>query len=134
MTLESIHTVDAPQAIGPYSQAMRCGEWIFCSGQIPIDPHTNQPELFAGDVALQTALALSNLSAVLQAAGASLAHVVKTTVFLTSMQDFAAMNVVYEKYFAPHRPARSCVAVAQLPKNVAVEIDAVAVRSDASAR
>lgn len=125
MTLESITTPTAPAAIGPYSQAMRVGDWLYCSGQIPLDPATNQ--LVGGnDIAAQTAQVLANLRAVLTAAGGSLANVVKTTVFLTNLQDFAAMNQVYAEYFGAHRPARACVQVSRLPRDVALEIDAVA--------
>jgi 2-iminobutanoate/2-iminopropanoate deaminase len=98
--------------------------WVFCSGQIPIDPATG--ELVEGDIAAQTDQVLKNLAAVLKAAGASLARVVKTTVFLSDMGDFVSMNEVYAKHFGDHRPARAAVAVKTLPKNVDVEIEAVA--------
>ena len=127
MPLQSIHTPNAPAAIGPYSQAIRAGNLLFVSGQIPVDPATQQLQLFAGDVAQQTALVLRNLAAILGAAGASLAQVAKTTVFLQNLADFGAMNGAYEAAFGAHRPARACVEVARLPKDVAVEIDAVAV-------
>jgi 2-iminobutanoate/2-iminopropanoate deaminase len=122
--LESVHTDGAPGAIGPYSQAVRVDGWVFCSGQIPIDPETG--ELVGGDIRSQTDQVLRNLSAVLGASGASLARVVKTTVFLADMDDFGGMNEVYARHFGDHRPARAAVAVKTLPKNVDVEIEAVA--------
>lgn len=122
--MQCIHTMNAPQAVGPYSQAVRVDGWIYCSGQIAIDPATNQ--LVPGDAAAQAQRVLANLAAVLGAAGASLHHVVKTTVYLKNMDDFAAVNAVYAEAFGDHRPARACVEVARLPKEVAVEIDAVA--------
>lgn len=124
--LSVIHTDAAPKAIGPYSQAIVTGNWVFASGQIPIDPATGT--VIEGDIAAQTDRVLQNLAAVLQAAGSSLRRVVKTTVYLANMADFAAMNEVYAHYFADHRPARSTVEAGALPRNVAVEIDAVALR------
>jgi len=121
---EAIATKEAPQAIGPYSQAIKAGGFIFSSGQIAIDPATGS--VIEGDVAAQTERVLKNLTAVLAAAGSSLNKVVKTTVFLKSMGDFATMNEVYGKHFGSHRPARSTVEVARLPKDVLVEIDVVA--------
>lgn len=115
---------DAPAAIGPYSQAIRSGLFVFCSGQVPLDPASGA--LVAGGVEDQTERALENLVAVLGAAGLSLADVVKTTVFLVSMDDFAAMNEVYARYFTEDPPARSTVAVAALPKGARVEIEAIA--------
>jgi 2-iminobutanoate/2-iminopropanoate deaminase len=120
-----IHTDDAPGAIGPYSQAMVHGGLVYTAGQIALDPATG--DLVEGDVAAQTERVMRNLSAVLGAAGASLQSVVKTTVFLRDMADFAPMNEVYGKHFGGHRPARSTVAVAGLPRNVSVEIEAIAV-------
>ena len=120
----AISTRDAPAAVGPYSQAIRAGTFVFCSGQIPLDPSGS---LVGGGVVEQTAQVLDNLSAVLAAAGLSLGDVVKTTVFLTSMDDFAAMNTVYQRYFAEVPPARSTIAVAALPKGASVEIEAVAI-------
>jgi 2-iminobutanoate/2-iminopropanoate deaminase len=117
-------TDDAPAAIGPYSQAVAVGGFVFCSGQIPLDPTTM--ELLDGDVSEQTDLVLRNLSAVLEASGASMASVVKTTVFLKDMGDFAAMNEVYARHFGQHRPARAAVQAARLPKDVAVEIECIA--------
>ena len=119
-----IATKSAPQAIGPYSQAIRSGGFVFTSGQVALDPATGK--VVAGDVAAQTERVLENLAAVLAAAGSSLNKVVKTTVFLKSMGDFATMNEVYGKHFGAHRPARSTVEVARLPKDVLVEIDVIA--------
>lgn len=119
-----IETDQAPGAIGPYSQAVAVDGWIFCSGQIPIDPATG--DLVGGDIAAQTDQVLKNVAAVLAAAGGGLSHVVKTTVFLADMGDFAAMNEVYARHFGDHRPARAAVAVRTLPKNVSVEIEAIA--------
>ncbi len=122
--LKPVKTDQAPGAIGPYSQAMSVDGWVFCSGQIPIDPATG--ELVGGDIGVQTDQVLKNLAAVLEAAGASLSRVVKTTVFLSDMGDFVSMNEVYAEHFGDHRPARAAVAVRTLPKNVDVEIEAVA--------
>lgn len=122
--LNPIHTDHAPAAIGPYSQAMAVGDFVFCSGQIPIDPASG--ELVEGDVAVQTDRVMHNLAAVLAAAGCSLADVVKTTVFLSDMGNFTAMNEVYGRHFGDHRPARATVAVAGLPKAVDVEIEVIA--------
>ena len=122
--LVPIHTDHAPAAIGPYSQAIVADGWVFCSGQIPLDPDT--AELVGGTIDEQTDQALSNLSEVLQAAGSSLQHVVKTTVFLADMNDFAAMNKVYEQHFGEHRPARAAVQAAALPKFCDVEIECIA--------
>lgn len=124
MTLERIHTDDAPAAIGPYSQAIVSDGWVFCSGQIPLDPETM--ELVDGDVAAQTEQVMNNLRVVLEAAGARLDTVVKTTIFLADMADFAAVNAVYGRHFGDHRPARATVAVRELPKSVDVEIECVA--------
>ena len=120
-----IATANAPKAIGPYSQAICANGMIFCSGQIALDPVTNQ--LIEGDIAAQTERVLNNLSAVLREAGSNLEQVVKTTVFLKSMHDFAAMNEVYGKFFGNQPPARSTVEAARLPKDVLVEIDVIAV-------
>ncbi len=122
-----ISTTGAPAAIGPYSQAIASGQLVFASGQIALDPATGQ--LVEGDVRAQTRRALENLSAVLQAGGSSLAQAVKTTVFLTTMDNFAAMNEVYTEFFAGEPPARSTVAVAELPRKALVEVEAIAVRS-----
>jgi 2-iminobutanoate/2-iminopropanoate deaminase len=119
-----VETEGAPRAIGPYSQAIRAGGFVFCSGQIPLDPLTG--EFVAGGVAEQTEQVLRNLSAVLEAAGTGLERVVKTTVFLADMNDFAAMNEVYGRYFTDEPPARSTVEAARLPRDARVEIEVVA--------
>jgi 2-iminobutanoate/2-iminopropanoate deaminase len=124
MNQKIIATDRAPQAIGPYSQAVRIGDLIFCSGQIPMDPETG--ELVTGDIGAQTERVLENLQAVLQAAGAGMDGVVKCTVFLADMNDFAAMNEVYGRFFEKDPPARAAVEVSRLPKDVGVEIEAVA--------
>ncbi|MGB9181639.1 MAG: RidA family protein [Pyrinomonadaceae bacterium] len=121
-----VQTDDAPRAIGPYSQAIRAGDLIFTSGQIPIDPQTG--EFVAGGIAEQTEQVLLNLAAVLETAGSGLDRVVKTTVFLADMDDFAAMNEIYGRFFASEPPARSTVEAARLPRNARVEIDAIALR------
>jgi 2-iminobutanoate/2-iminopropanoate deaminase len=123
---QSIATAAAPAAIGPYSQAIRTGDLLFLSGQLGIDPSTG--DFVAGGVSEQTEQALKNAAAVLAAAGATFDQVVKTTVFLADMADFAAMNVVYERYFRPPFPARSAVAVRTLPKNGKIEIELIAAR------
>lgn len=120
----SISAPDAPQAIGPYSQAIRAGQFLFLSGQIPLDPSTG--EVVEGDVRAQTRRVLANMAAVLAAADVSFDAVVKTTVFLVDLGDFAAMNEVYGSAFADPAPARSTVQVSRLPRDVRVEIDAVA--------
>lgn len=127
MQRERVSTTEAPAAIGPYSQAIITGNLVFASGQIALDPASGQ--LVEGDVQAQTRRAMENVAAVLQAAGSSLAQVVKTTVFLTTMDNFAAMNEVYAEYFSGEPPARSTVAVAQLPRNAIVEIEVIAVRT-----
>lgn len=122
--LRAVSTRDAPQAIGPYSQAVVAGNAVYTAGQIPLDPATM--EVVGGSIAQQTDRVLQNLAAVLQAAGSDLSRVVKTTVFLADMADFPAMNEVYARHFGDHKPARSTVQAGALPKNVRVEIDAVA--------
>jgi len=122
---EIIATEQAPRAIGPYSQAVRAGNLLFASGQIPIDPATG--EFVAGGIAEQTAQVLKNLSAVMEAAGISLNQVVKTTVFLVDMDDFTAMNEVYAGFFGASPPARATVQAARLPRDAKVEIEATAV-------
>lgn len=122
--LHYVHTDDAPAAIGPYSQAIVVDGWVFCSGQIPLDPETG--DLLRGSVAEQTDLALRNLAAVLDRAGASMASVVKTTVFLSDMETFGEMNEVYARHFGDHRPARAAVQAGALPKYCDVEIECVA--------
>ncbi|MBO5041301.1 MAG: RidA family protein [Clostridia bacterium] len=121
--MEIVYTKKAPEAIGPYSQAIKVGNIVYTSGQIPIDPDTGNVE--AVTISEQTEQVCQNLSAVLEAAGTSLLRVVKTTCFLADMADFAAFNEVYAKYFV-NKPARSCVAVKALPKNVLVEIEVIA--------
>ncbi|HEY0378477.1 MAG TPA: RidA family protein [Pyrinomonadaceae bacterium] len=121
---EIIKTEGAPAAIGPYSQAVRAGGFVFASGQIPLDPKTGQ--FVEGGVREQTEQVMRNLSAVLEAAGTGLDRVVKTTVFLADMDDFAAMNEVYGQYFAENPPARATVQAARLPRDARVEIEVVA--------
>ena len=121
---EIITTENAPGAIGPYSQAVKTENMVFCSGQIPIDPQTG--EFVSDDVAEQTHQVLKNLSAVLEAAGTDLNNVVKTTVFLADMNDFTAMNEVYAEYFSKNKPARATVQAARLPKDARVEIECIA--------
>lgn len=123
-----IATDKAPQAIGPYSQAIRAAGLIFASGQIPIDPATG--EFVSGGISEQTEQVLKNLSAVLEAAGTKIDHVLKTTVFLADMNDFAAMNEVYGKYFTSDPPARATVEAARLPRDARVEIEAIALSSN----
>jgi 2-iminobutanoate/2-iminopropanoate deaminase len=125
MSRTVVATTDAPQAIGPYSQAIVLDSLVFCSGQIPLRPDGT---LEVGDVAMQTRQVLTNLRAVLEAAGSSLDHVLKTTVFLADMNDFAAMNDVYAEFFGAEPPARSTIQVARLPRDARVEIEAIAVR------
>lgn len=122
--LRTVHTDKAPEAIGPYSQAVVSDGWVYCSGQIGFDPETM--ELVEGGVQAQTEQVLTNLRHVLEAAGAALDTVVKTTVFLADMEDFAAMNEVYARHFTDHRPARAAVAARDLPRYVDVEIECVA--------
>lgn len=122
--METVIAPKAPAALGPYSAAIKVGELIFTSGQIPADPATG--ELAPGGIAQQTEQSLMNLSAVLEAAGSGLDQVIKTTCFLTDMADFAAFNAAYGKYFSDHKPARSTVAVKALPKGALVEIECVA--------
>lgn len=121
---EAVHSDDAPKAIGPYSQAIDAGTLLFCSGQVGLDPATG--DLVEGGIRVQTERALQNLEAVLAAAGLSTEDVVKTTVFLASMDDFAAMNEVYATHFGEPPPARSTIAVKELPKGATVEIEAIA--------
>ena len=127
MNKEIVTTDNAPGAIGPYSQAIKAGGMVFCSGQIPINPLSGE---FVSDVVgEQTDQVLKNLSEVLKAAGASLDHVVKTTVFLADMNDFAEMNEVYAQYFSENKPARATVQAARLPRDAKVEIDCIALVS-----
>jgi len=122
---EIVSTDKAPGAIGPYSQAIKTGGMVYCSGQIPIDPVTG--EFISNDIAEQTEQVLKNLAAVLEAGGTSLGNVVKTTVFLADMSDFAAMNEVYARYFNENKPARATVQAARLPRDAKVEIECIAV-------
>jgi 2-iminobutanoate/2-iminopropanoate deaminase len=124
MERTQIRTTEAPAAIGPYSQAIRCGQFVYASGQIALDPTSG--ELVGDDVQAQTQRVLQNIQALLASAGTSLANVVKTTVFLTSMSDFQAMNAIYASYFSGVAPARSTVAVAELPRKALVEIECIA--------
>lgn len=126
---QQIQTDQAPAAIGPYSQAIRHGNMIFTSGQIPLDPQTG--DIVGEDITTQTRQVLDNLSAVLEASGVRLGEVVKTTCFLHDMNDFAAFNEVYQHYFDTDAPARSCVAVERLPKDVLVGIEALAILESA---
>ncbi len=125
MNRNVIHTDQAPKAIGPYSQAIRVGDFVYTAGQVSIVPATG--DLIAGDIEAQTRQALNNLKAVLEAAGSGLDKVVKTTVFMTNLGDFARMNAVYAEFFPSQPPARSTVQVAALPKGAMVEIECVAV-------
>jgi len=120
-----VNTDQAPAAIGPYSQALKVGEMVFVSGQIPIDPATG--DIVQGDIKAQTRQVLTNLNAVLAAAGSSLERTVKTTVYITNMDEFSQVNEVYSEFFKDQPPARACVEVSRLPKGVAVEIDAIAI-------
>lgn len=124
MTKQIIHTDAAPAAIGPYSQAVKAGGFLFVSGQIPIDPETGN--LITGDVTAQAHCVMKNLAAVLQQAGCNFSHVVKTSIFIKDMNDFAAVNAVYASYFTSDFPARETVEVARLPKDVRVEISVIA--------
>jgi|SRR5678815_2878933 endoribonuclease L-PSP, putative len=122
--MQSIQTSNAPQAIGPYSQAIKANGLVFVSGQVPFDPH--KMEIVEGDIKVQTAQVLSNIKAILEAAGTTPDRVVKATVFLSDLNDFNAMNEVYGGFFGATRPARSTVQVARLPRDVRVEIDVIA--------
>lgn len=124
MSIHTVHSDDAPKAIGPYAQAVKANGFLFTAGQIALDPVTM--EIVTGDVAAQAEQVLKNLTAVLAAGGTTWAHVVKTTVFLRDMSDFTAVNAVYARVLGDARPARSTVAVAGLPRDVRVEIEAVA--------
>jgi len=122
--LSVVSTSEAPAAIGPYSQAIKVGDLLFCSGCIPLDPATM--EIVEGGVEAQTTQAMKNLKAVVEAGGSELGKVAKTTVFLKSMNDFVAVNAIYSKFFGTHAPARSAVEVARLPKDVLVEVECIA--------
>lgn len=124
MEKKRVHTENAPAAVGPYSQAIRIGDFVFTAGQVALDPASG--EMVGSDVTAQTEQVINNLRAVLAAAGTDLAHVIKTTVFLQSMGDFAAMNAVYARYFPEPFPSRSAVEVGALPKGGLVEIECIA--------
>lgn len=124
--MKAIHTAEAPRALGPYSQAIEAGGMVFASGQVPIDPATDA--FVPGGITEQTRQSLTNAKHVLEAAGTDLSHVVKTTVFLADMADFAAMNEVYAQFFSQPFPARSAVAVKTLPKGALVEVECIAVK------
>lgn len=126
MNKKVLSTDLAPQAIGPYSQAIEAGDMIFTSGMIPIDPKTNT--LVEGDIKVQAKQAIGNLKSLLEACGSDCDHVVKTVVFIKNMDDFAAVNEIYAQFFEKDCPARSCVEVARLPKDVLIEIEAVAIK------
>jgi 2-iminobutanoate/2-iminopropanoate deaminase len=121
---QAVSTASAPKAIGPYSQAVRAGSLLFVSGQVPIDPATGQ--IVSGDIGVQTHRVFQNIGEILKAGGASFDHVVRTTVFLADMNDFAAMNEAYATYFTAPAPARATVQVSRLPKDARVEIDVIA--------
>ena len=121
---QAVSTPSAPQAIGPYSQGVRAGSLLFVSGQVPIDPATGN--IIEGDIAAQTHRVFQNIGEILKAGGASFDHVVRTTVFLADMNDFAAMNAVYATYFSAPAPARATVQVSRLPKDARIEIDVIA--------
>ena len=124
--LKSVQTDKAPKAIGPYSQAVVTGDLVFCAGQVALDPKTG--ELVSGDIRVQTRRVIDNLAAVLEAAGAGLDRVTKTTVFLTDFAEFGAMNEVYGEKFGTHRPARSTVQISTLPRGARIEIEAIAIK------
>jgi 2-iminobutanoate/2-iminopropanoate deaminase len=126
MDIKSVSSDGAPKAMGPYSQAIVAGDFIFCAGQVAIDPATGQ--MVEGDIQAQTARVLDNLAAVLAAAGSDLAHVVKTSVFLADLNDFKAMNEMYAQRFGQHRPARATIEAGKLPAGAKIEIECVAVR------
>ena len=124
MQKKSVNTTKAPEAIGPYSQAIRIGDFLYTSGQISLDPKTM--EMITGNIELETEKVLQNIEAILSAEGLNFGHVIKTTVYLTDLSEFTRMNQVYEKFFSNTKPARACVQVAALPKGAKVEIDAIA--------
>ena len=122
--VSAVSTGSAPKALGPYSQAIKAGQFLFVSGQVPIDPATN--ELVAGSIADQTRRALQNVGEILKAGGASFQHVVRTTVYLADLTDFAAMNEIYATFFAAPQPARSTIQAARLPRDARIEVDVIA--------
>ena len=128
MLFKPIYTDKAPQPVGPYSQAFRVGSWLFCSGQIPLDPKTSQ--VVGQDIESQTQQVFENIKAVLLAENMTFKNVIKTLIFLTDMKEFSRFNQIYESYFSNHKPARSCVEVSALPKSVQVEMEVIAFQSD----
>lgn len=128
MHLEYIKTSKAPKAIGPYSQGIKVGDFVFVSGQIPVDPKNG--ELVEGDIKEKTKRVLENLKAILEAAESSLEKVIKVTIFVSDINDFEVVNEIYSEYFKNHKPARSFVEVSRLPKNVDIEIEAIAIAED----
>ena len=128
MLFKPVYTAKAPKPVGPYSQALRVGPWLFCSGQIPLDSSGSQ--IVGQDVETQAKQVLENIKAVLSAEKMTFKNVVKSMVFLTDMKNFSEFNQVYELYFSDHRPARSCVEVSALPKSVQVEMEVIACQSD----
>lgn len=123
MIIQEIKTDKAPAAIGPYSQAIKAGGFVFCSGQIPLDPLTG--EVVDGDISAQTEQVMKNITAMLEAVGAGFDRIVKTTIFLVDMDDFGAVNQIYGRFFPANKPARSTVAVAGLPRGVRLEIEVI---------
>ena len=130
--METIQTERAPKAVGPYSQAVRAGEFLFLSGQISLDPET--AEVVGSDIETQTRQVLKNMQAIISAANMSLTNVVKTTVFLTDIAEFPKVNAVYQSFFGSHRPARTTVQVSALPKGVRIELDAICVDREVKAQ
>ncbi|AGB42361.1 endoribonuclease L-PSP, putative [Halobacteroides halobius DSM 5150] len=125
--LETVSTTEAPAAIGPYSQGVKCGNLLFVSGQIPLDPDPKRDDdLIKGGIEVQTKQVLENIKAILREADLELTDVVKTTLFISNMEDFEQINGVYSEYFTHHKPARACVEVARLPKGVGIEIEIIA--------
>ena len=127
MIKRSIQTEQAPAAIGPYSQAIRIGDFLYTSGQIALDPESGI--FLSGEIEEETEQTLKNISAILQAGGVNFENVIKTTVYMSDLNDFTRMNQIYEKYFSTNKPARACVQVAALPKGAKIEIDAIAICS-----
>ena len=128
MPFKPIYTDKAPKPVGPYSQAIRLGPWLFCSGQIPLDSEGTQ--IIGQDIETQSKQVFENIQAVLKSAHMTFENVVKSMVFLTDMKEFSQFNKIYESYFSEHKPARSCVEVSALPKNVKVEVEVIAFKSD----
>ena len=131
MLFKSVFTAKAPPPVGPYSQALRVGPWLFCSGQIPLDSSGSQ--IIGQDIESQSKQVFENIKAVLSAENMTFKNVVKSTVFLTDMKEFSRFNRIYEQYFSDHKPARSCVEVSALPKSVKVEVEVIAFESDSDA-